>query len=358
MEENNKKSREIDLIAMLRKAIHDWKIISLFVLVFGILGVLSVLTSTKMYKTDVVLAPETSGSELSNMMDAWGNLIGKSFGGGSSSDAIYPELYPNIFTSTTFLIDLYDVPVVLKDGSKTQTYYNHLKNDYKPSLSSYPKIWLAKFIMLFKKEEVSTGGLNPFHLTKEQYNICKLMRRNIQCVVDQRTNLITVSVIDIDNVIAATMADTVTARLQEYIIDYRTRKARHDLEFITEMYNQAQKEYYDIQTEYAKFADANMNVVKASQRARLENLENEMQLKSNLYASVSQQLQIARQRLQERTPAFMTIQPAVVSIEHTGMSGFTKLLIFCFLGFALGAAWSIYLKDMYKSFIANRKKKK
>ena len=259
-ENNNKKSREIDILGLLQKLFRDRKPILIFVLVFAVLGVVSVVTRTKEYRTDVVLAPETSDSEMSGLMDSFGNLIGSSFGN-NSSDAIYPELYPNIFSSTTFLIDLFDVPVVAKKGEISSNYYRYLMNAYKPGITAYPKIWLAKFMALFKEKEVNTGGLNPFFLTKEQTNICNLMRRNIQCVVDQRTSLITVSVTDIDNVVAATIADTVTARLQRYIVDYRTQKIRHDLEYLEEMYAQAEKEYYDIQAEYVKFADANINIL-------------------------------------------------------------------------------------------------
>ncbi len=347
-----KKSKEINVLGILKKILHDWKTISVFVLCFAVLGVISVVTRTKQFKTDVVLAPETSESDLSGLMDNFGNLIGSSFGK-ATSDAIYPELYPNVFTSTTFLIDLFEVPVTLKDGS-VKTYYKHLRYDYKPGLLSYPMIYLQKFISLFKeKEVVKNGGVDPFCLTKEQYKICNAMRRNIQCVVDQRTSLITVSVTDIDPVVAATMADSVTVRLQNYIIDYRTKKARHDLEYVTEMYTQAQKEYFEIQAEYAKFADANMNVVRASQKALLENLNNEMQLKLNLYTSMAQQLQMTRQRLQERTPAFMIIQPATVSLEATGMSSFIRLFIFCFMGVAFGSIWCLYIRD----FIKRRKEK-
>jgi hypothetical protein len=82
-----------------------------------------------------------------------------------------------------------------------------------------------------------------------------------------------------------------------------------------------------------------------------------MQLKLNLYSSMAQQLQLARQRLQERTPAFVTIQPAVVSIEATGMSSFMRLIVFCLLGGIIGAAWSLYLKDLVTTALGRRKKK-
>ena len=58
-EKNNRKSLEVDILGLLRKLLYDWKTIFLFVIVFAVLGVVSVITRTKEYKTDVVLAPET-----------------------------------------------------------------------------------------------------------------------------------------------------------------------------------------------------------------------------------------------------------------------------------------------------------
>jgi uncharacterized protein involved in exopolysaccharide biosynthesis len=325
--------------------LHEWKTILLFVLFFAILGVVSVFVRTKEYKTDVILAPETSDSDLSGLVDSFGNLIGGSFGK-NSSDAIYPELYPNIFSSTTFLIDLFDVPVVAQKGEISSNYYSYLKIAYKPGITAYPKIWLTKFLALFKEKEVNTGGLNPFFLTKEQTNICNLMRKNIQCVVDQRTSLITVSVTDVDNVVAATIADTVTARLQRYIVDYRTKKIRNDLEYLEKMYSQAEKEYYETQAEYVKFADANMNIARASQQARLDTLNNEMQLKLNLYSSMAQQLQLARHRLQERTPVFSVMQPAVVPRLPSAPKRMFMLISIVFLTFFGHVAWLMVEKQV------------
>ena len=348
METNvDKNSREVDVVGIIKKILKNWKTIFVFVLLFAVLGVASVLLRTKEYKTEVVLAPETSDSELSSMMDSFGNLIGQSFETGSS-DAIHPELYPNIISSTSFLIDLFDIPIVLEGSHDTIMYYDYLRSAYKPDLLSYPRIWISKLMQPFKEEERNDKTLNPFYLTKEQANMCDLLRKNIQCVVDQRTNLITISVTDVDKVVAATIADSVTVKLQEYIIDYRTEKARQDLQYIEEMYIQARNEYLEVQAEYAKLADANLNVVKAKHKTSLENLANEMNLKLNLYSSISQQLQIARQRLQERTPAFVVIEPATVSLEATGLSSIVRLFLFCFVGFLFGSIWSLYISDVIK----------
>lgn len=353
-----KKNKEIDIIGIFLKIVREWRSVAVFVLAFAVLGVVVALTTSKQYTTTVLLAPESSSSSMEGAIGSFGSLLGLKMGG-TSSDAIFPELYPNIFTSTNFLVQLYDVPVTMKDYQTVKSYYTHLKNDYIPPFWMYPKIWISEFIKKFASKDLRRGnGLDSFHLTKEQAAICELMMSNIQCNVDQRTSLITLSVTDIDEVVAACMADTLTWRLQQYITEYRTKKAIKDYEFIQKIYEQTKNDYLKAQEEYARFVDSNMNVVLSRQKSKLTNLENEMQLRLNLYTEMSQQLQIAYQRIQERTPVFSVIQPATVSLEASSMPRKVVVILFAFLGFIIGSVWSLYIRNYYEEFKRKRLAKK
>lgn len=343
----NKESKEIDFIGLFLRVLRDWKTLLIFILVFAVIGVIVAINTPKKFTTTVLLAPESSSSGLGGELDTFGQMLGLNMSS-NSSDAIVPELYPNIFTSTNFLLGLYDVKVTMNDYQTEKTYYKHLKADYAPPFWSYPKIWLSKLIKSFsKKKGVPSDTINPFHLSEEQYNICNLMRRNIQCNVDQRTGLVTLTVTDIDEVVAAILADTLTNRLQDYITEYRTKKARNDLEFVEILCEQAKNDYLKAQSEYANFADATMNIYKTKLKAQQDNLESEMLLKQTLYSNVSQQLLVARQRVQERTPAFTIIQEASVAIEASSMSRMLMVIIWSFLGFVAGAFWCLYLREAY-----------
>ena len=64
-----------------------------------------------------------------------------------------------------------------------------------------------------------------------------------------------------DPLISASLTDTVMHCLQNYITNYRTNKARHDLAFTEKLYKEAKADYEKAQKKYATFADANQNVV-------------------------------------------------------------------------------------------------
>ena len=85
--------------------------------------------------------------------------------------------------------------------------------------------------------------------------------------------------------------------LQNYITDYRTNKARHDLAFTEKLFNEAQENYYEAQQKYARFMDGNQNIIMQSFRTEQERLQNEMNLAYGVFTQVSQQLQLAKAKV-------------------------------------------------------------
>ena len=76
--------------------------------------------------------------------------------------------------------------------------------------------------------------------------------------------------------IAACLTDTVMSQLQNYVTEYRTNKARKYFQFQQSLFERKKKEYEKAQEEYAKFADANKNIILLSYRVEQERLENDM----------------------------------------------------------------------------------
>lgn len=65
----------------------------------------------------------------------------------------------------------------------------------------------------------------------------------ISCSVDQETNIITIKVTAQDPLISAVLVDSVSNRLQAFITDYRTSKAKHDLAYTKKLYVEALADY-------------------------------------------------------------------------------------------------------------------
>jgi capsular polysaccharide biosynthesis protein len=65
------------------------------------------------------------------------------------------------------------------------------------------------------------------------------INKKMVCEVDKKTNVITITVTDQDPLIAATVADSVQIYLQRAITEYRTKKARVDLEYVDKLFAEA-----------------------------------------------------------------------------------------------------------------------
>ena len=311
------------------------------------------------FKCTVTLSPEMSGTKSSGSLAALASSFGVNLSGalGNSTEALFPTLYPDLMNSTEFKSGLFTIPVTIEgdedegEPDRTMTYYDYLKDEWKsPWWSAAIKSAVKWLVSLFKEEEETTG-IDPFRLTKEQANIVKLIDKNIVCDVDKKTMVISIDVTAQDPVICATMADSVKMRLQRAITDYRTSKARVDLEYNKKMVAEAKERYDKATSAYVRFADGNQKVFLQNYRQKLSKLEDEMQLQRTIYQQLSGQVQQAEMRVQEATPAFTTLQNATVPVEKEGPKRKMIVLVFLFLAFLATSAWILHKEDDLKPLL-------
>ena len=298
------------------------------------------LSLPKSYHCEVMLAPELSTSRTSNSLSTLARQFGMKLGNsntlGNASEALLPNLYPDMMISVDFLTSLFDIPVCAEDSVVPKRYYDYLLNDQKlPWWSAAIRGTVGAVAnLLFKKDSTDQiKEVDPFKLTKQQTRICKIIAKKVSCDVDQKTLVITIDVTDQDPVICATVADSVKARLQEFITDYRTNKARVDYEYNKKLCEEAKVRYDKARQRYAEFADANHDIVLQSVRTKLMDLENDMQLQFSAYQTYVAQLQNAEAQVQQETPAFMTLQRATVPVKPFKPKKKRIALVVLFLAF-------------------------
>ena len=87
------------------------------------------------------------------------------------------------------------------------------------------------------------------------------MRDNIKISTDKKTGIISIATVAQDPMVAKMLADATRTQLQKYIIEYRTRKLRNDVDHYQSLVNQAKRDYEKVRKEYGKISDADMDVV-------------------------------------------------------------------------------------------------
>lgn len=321
-----------------------------------ILACIYLFSLHNVYKCEVMLAPELSRSGSSNSLISLANSFGMRIGSGTSSgEALFPTLYPDMVSSVDFKTKLFPIQVHKKDSTRMMTYYDYLLNEQKyPWWSEAIGSTLRFLFSLISSSDstvVDNTKLDPFQLTKQQKAIADLVEKKVSCDVDGKTLVITIGVTDQDPLICATVADSVKTHLQQAITNYRTQKARVDLEYNQKLFRETKARYDKARQAYAAFADANQDVILESVRSKRADLENEMQIQYNAYTQVAAQLTAASARVQEETPAFTTIQSATVPVKKAGPARAKKLLIFLFLAFLGTTVWAFHKEGDLKPLL-------
>lgn len=346
MEENKGlRLREIDIKAAIRRIRDNKKLFSITLCVTFAVSSFIIMCVPRFYVCSVKLAPESTSANMGGL-GALASSFGLNMSNLTSKDAIIPEFYPDVMESVDYQTDMFDVKIKTKDGKINTTYYNYLLEHQK---SPWWMLAVEAIRDIFQEKETDADGkgnkVNPFMLTKTQSDIAKIIGYNIQGFVDKKTDVITITVKDQDPVVCATIADSAMTKLQQFIIKYRTGKAQNDLEQAKRLSVQAKEKYTKAQQIYASYSDANEDVVLQSFKSKIDELENEMQLQYNNYQVTVQQMQLARAKLQERTPAFTTLQSATVPLKPAGPKRMMFVLACLLLAFTVTYIY-VYKKNI------------
>ena len=341
--DNNQK--EMDIVGLVLLLWNHRKRIIINCFVGGVLSIIVAFSIPKQYTSTVVLAPETSsGMGLSGGLSSLASMAGFNLGSLSNSDdALYPELYPQIISSTPFLCDILALEVESKDGELRTTIYDYLENHQKSPwwglIVSEPIKWIKKIVGVVPDSIVIPQSTNSMNLTRGQLKALKSIGELIVVDVDKGNSVITLNVTMQDPKIAALVVEAVSQNLQTYIGQYRSAKARKDLAYTEMLYQDAQEKYYRAQHEYAAYADRHMGIVKMQAQIELDRLSNEQELAFNVYNQIAQQLEVARAKVEESTPVCVVMQPAVVPYKASSPKKMLMGLLYVFLAFFGTVAW-------------------
>ena len=298
------------------------------------------------YNCQILLAPETGGGSSSlGGLASLASSFGVSIGGGSQGgDAIKPDIYPDLMKSVDFKTSLFPIKVQKKGDKKAMTYYDYLKYEWRVP-------WWEDWFGLTAPKPKKDTLVNTFELTGEQARIAGLAIKYVQCKIDKKTNLITIDVTMQDPYVAAQLADSVKNRLQDFLTEYRTKKARIDLEYALKLNKQAQKDYERARLLYAEFVDGNQDMMLQMAKQKQDDLENEMQLQYNNFTATSAQVLAAKAKVQETTPSFTTIQSATVPLGPSGPNTRMIMLVCLFLAVLGTTIYALFKENQLKPLL-------
>ena len=322
-----------------------------------VVGCIIALAQQHTYTVQVTLSPEMgTDSKASGLASLASSFLGGSIS--SSSDALNATLSSDIVASTPFLLDLCNIRVQTLDGKVDTTlagYLDEQRGNIVSKVAHSPAL-LLKAIRDLMHSEVEPGegdGRGPIFLSMEQSRLIEgLKKKIVKASVNKKTAITSITVTLDDPMVAAIVADSAVSMLQRHIINYRIAKAKEDCAYLETLCAERQAEYYEIQTRYAQYVDANRNIALQSVRIEQERLQNDMSLAFQIYSQVAQQMQMARATIQEAKPVFAVIEPAVVPQFPSSMSRKVIVILIVFLVVVGTAAWVLWGQtylDLFRS---------
>lgn len=354
MSENNTQNK-IGLIQVLELAWKKrWTFVKVWIITF-VLSCIWILPQPRYYACEVSVSPESADAGAAGGLASLASSFGIDMGAMSQSDAIYPMLYPDLFESTDFIVGLLDIKIQTSEDSITTDYYTYMHDYQKKNYLTYPFTWTLREIKsLFTTPSPEIKGKNgkrfdPFHLSKETTDIIKDIKSNIKCSFSKTTNVVTIEVKDQDPLTCAILADSIKAHLQDFITDYRTKKARQDYEHYKQMTKDARESYNIAMKAYTDYSDSHQDVVLEAYKTKITDLENEMQQRYNLYTAMSTRMETALADVQQRTPVFTTLQNATVPIKPDGPKRMIFVAAMLILS-TLGTMWWQFRKELKEWF--------
>lgn len=358
MEQNNSQ-QVIDLTKITRTL---WGKRRTFLKVWAVTFVLSciwIFPQPRFYTCSVKLAPEMSGERSMGGLSTLASSFGFNIGGNGNQDAIYPLLYPELFENPEFIVGLFDVHVTTKDGAVSTDYFTYMKKHQKSNKLKWPYNYVkGKIKSLFTEEDktpraTNAKGINPFMMNRKDYDLMYAIMGHISCSVNNKNNVITVSVRDQDPLVCATMADSVKQHLQDFIIRYRTSKAKEDVAHYQHLRDSAETEYNNAMARYSHFCDTHRNIVLQTYQSQMDKLQSDMSLKQTSLSAMETQLTESIVRLQEKTPAFTTLKCSTVPVLPAGPKRLMFVTCMLFLATIITIAY-ILRKDLKKLIVIKR----
>lgn len=346
----------IDVMDILRKIIGIRKTIYKAACIGLVIGIIVAISIPKRYTVTVTLSPEMGNNKGSGLSGLAASFLGNEVTMGDGTDALNASLSADIVSSTPFLLELSTMEIsVSRDESMTlNTYLDEESSPWWDYVIGFPEMLIGgvKSLLVDDDESIASIRVNQgiIKLSKKESKKIETLKEMITASVDKKTSMTSVAVTLQNPRVAAVVADSVVKKLQEYIIDYRTSKAKEDCLYLEKLFKERQQEYYTAQRKYANYIDSHDNIILQSVRAEQERLQNDMNLAYQVYSQVANQLQVARAKVQEEKPVFAIVEPAVIPLDPSGTSRKIYVLIFIFLSVCVVILGKFFGENLLNKF--------
>ncbi len=338
---------EIDLIQLTKTLWKSRKTVIKITVIFMVLGLFVAIFTPPEYQVTTVMVPQVGGKSKLGGLSSLAAMAGVNLNVSGGSE-LSPMVYPQIVQSIPFKKALIQTKLTFEGIDHPVTYYDYymkyaktgiLGNVLKYTIGLPGTIKKALFAKKRAKVKPLADTSGIIWLTNAQEKLAKSLNNTVYVNVDNKTGNVSLTAIMPQPLAAAQLGQRAQELLQKFIIDYKIKKTKAQLDFIRGRYLYRKKAFVNAQERLASFLDRNRNVSTAVAQVQQERLQNEYQLAFGVYSNLAQQLEQARIQVKQATPVFTIIQPVTVPNERYKPKRTQILIIWTFIGIIIGIGW-------------------
>jgi uncharacterized protein involved in exopolysaccharide biosynthesis len=286
-----------------------------------LIGGIYAFSKPNLYTAEVTVLPEIQARGVNGFggLGSLAGLAGLSLDNIGASDAIRPDLYPNVLQSIPFALSLLKQPVYsqkLQAKMPLQEFLERMGAD------SYISRLMKLFVSNEDNSKNEKADLRNFsetlQVTKKQDALIDIVQASTTGMYDKKTGIITVTAVEPDPIVAATVARLSLEYLTHYITTYRTEKARKQVTFLTQRVEEAKVRYQSAEYNLSNYRDRNRSLFLNTAKLDEQRIQADYILQQSVYNELSKQLEQAKIKVQEETPVFKVLEPPTVPLRKSG----------------------------------------
>lgn len=280
----------------------------------------------KEYSSSAKILPEFSSGMKSGNLGALASLAGVSLG--DNSEAIRPDLYPNILQSRPFLMQLLTTPL------PTQA----------DTFALLPILLGSEDTQPFTREQLARAD-TLLTLTEEQEEVFKNLAKRISASNDKLTGVLSIEIELPDPVMAASATNLAVNYLKTFVAEYRTTKESDKVRFLQKQLAESKSRYQKAEYALNAYRDRNQNTFSNVARIEEQRLQSDYLQAQTIYNNLAQQLEAARLQLQEEAPVLKVLEPPMVANKKSKPKRLYFAIGFGFIGGMIALAYILFKKE-------------
>ena len=338
--------QEIDILAIVKRLWDKRKLILIVTGCFMVLGLFVALFSPNVYTSSVTFVPQSAKKGASGGLSSLAAMAGINLGDMSSTESLSPNMYPQILDNIDFKKDLMYSNVKFQEWEEPIALIDYYTNpEYKKTsvLGTIKKYTIGLPFVILKaiRGEDTTSVAVPSgntlkYYTKNEFDCAKELSKAISMTLEEKKGYITITTNMGEALAAAQLCQITFDLLGKYVTEFKIDKAKTQMEFIQERYEEKKADYEAKQLALATFQDANRVISSAKARTELERLTSEYEMANTIYTEMAKQLLQADIQVKEDTPVLTAVKPVVVPYKRSKPQRAQILVFWTFLGAILG----------------------